>query len=1221
MSLKIDRIQLEVLINNDPARKALAELDQEAKKLKKALAKTTVGTKEHDEIVASLKQINVQRDAILDKMGIEKLTISELSRRQKELNSIMRNLDPSTQAYRDLEKQLITVNARKRELERTTRQTGFSLSNLSTGFNKYIGFLTAAAATITGLVMSTRKAIQAFADFDESVADVMKTTNLSRDQVIALNEDFKSIDTRSSIAELNRLAWIAGKLGIQGSADILGFVKAADIINVALKEDLAGNTEQVINKVGKLVQVFKLAEGTDGMEQAMIRVGSAINSLGMASAAAEDEIVDFVNRTSGIALMANITLPDLLALGATISSLPLTAETASTVYSRIMTEMAGNTAVMARFAGKSIGDFTHLVNTDANEAFIQLLEGLKGNDAALTEMVASFDELGIEGQRATSVIGVLIDNTKMLREQNVLSNTAFSEATSIINEFAIKNNTAQAQIDKNRKALRYLTIELGERLFPAITFSTSAFSYFIRAMLAAPRIFTEYRSIIILLVGSLLMLYSATIKYHLKLIYLNLTLKEGLLLRQKESIQRWLLIKQEIYHTALIGKYTIAAKAAAIATTTLAIAKKALGGPIGLAIGAITLFIALMLRYSNRAQESREIETQRQTALTKTRDVVVALSTETEKLNQSQGNLNLLTREQKIALRDNIQALIDHAKATLLSVKADQLAVEQQNTRLSGWQNFIKFLSLGFSSVEKFEERAARFLDKAKQKGKEAADDFNVQIDFIIAELDGLNSSLTTVEDHLKAESIADNILGDTLAKLQEKLSLYRLALTDVIIGSEEYIRISGKIAETQKQLSSANQAGLSTIKETIGAYELLSQKISDAQSALANFVAAGDFASAKEQALVLKSLERSKFVVDGIIAAGGSVQDFYSNLLAPSDKDKKIITDFIAELNDEISKTIDDEISATAVPSTPSLSPYEQFLRDSAKKQRDKELADKIESEKQWASARIEIAQSVVGASFDIFHQNLREQEQLQLSALHRERDAKLSNQRLTAKQREQIEADYQKKEAQIKQDAFRKQKTADIIQSIINTALAVTRALTTGNIASAIAAGVAGLAQTAVIINQKVPTFSTGNIVDVLGQDNKKYKAALTNQKHPSGLFGKPTFVPGFGIFGETPEPELVFNPNDTKLIMKSPALIAAIQHTIGNVRTFGQGNTKEIFKEVNNTVTVSELDPKIISLLERLETRLNEPLSANLVANENYIRTHNKLSDKYSTFTKNL
>lgn len=98
----------------------------------------------------------------------------------------------------------------------------------------------------------------------------------------------------------------------------------------------------------------------------------------------------------------------------------------------------------------------------------------------------------------------------------------------------------------------------------------------------------------------------------------------------------------------------------------------------------------------------------------------------------------------------------------------------------------------------------------------------------------------------------------------------------------------------------------------------------------------------------------------------------------------------------------------------------------------------------------------------------------QNQLASLDDQLKRQVITQEQYEKRKKQIEDRARTEAAAIKRDAFQKQKQADIIQGIINTALAITRALP--NPFLAIAAGIAGAAQVALIATQPIPKFAKG-------------------------------------------------------------------------------------------------------------------------------------------------
>ena len=220
------------------------------------------------------------------------------------------------------------------------------------------------------------RATTAFTEYDEALTDAMKTTNLSKEEITELSEALAGIDTRTSQNDLLALARAGGKLGIEGRDNLLGFVRAADQINVALSEDLGGDAEAAITAVGKMTDIFRLQD-MYGVEQAMLKVGSAINELGMASTANEGYMVDFTQRMAGIAPNADISIDKILGLAATLDKYGQTAEMSSTALGQMIQMMFRDTETFAEIAGMSLKEFSDILNNDVNEAMLRVLEGMR----------------------------------------------------------------------------------------------------------------------------------------------------------------------------------------------------------------------------------------------------------------------------------------------------------------------------------------------------------------------------------------------------------------------------------------------------------------------------------------------------------------------------------------------------------------------------------------------------------------------------------------------------------------------------------------------------------------------------------------------------------------------------------------------------------------------------------------------------------------------------
>jgi len=512
--LRDEDLNLNIIVNGDKGKKELGDLEKSTRELtarnkelrieKEKLIRA--GKQETDEFKAVNKEItennrvlktNETRMTELRKeIGLTGLTMRQLRSEQTRLKRLMDSATPGTEQWKLYRTQLDKVESQMGKVRNGGERMHMSLGKMADGFNRYFAMASVWIASLTGVVLGFKKASNAFAEFDDQVADVRKTTGLTKDEVLELDKTLEKIDTRSSQEELLGLARVAGKLGITGVEDIEGFVRAADQIKVALTEDLGGDVEQSVNEIGKLTDIFGL-EKEFGIERSIVKVGSAINSLGAASTANEGYIVEFTKRVAGIAPSAGISIDKVLGLAATLDQFGQTSEVASTVISQVLPDMFKDTATYAGIAKMSVTDFKDLLNKDANEAMIRFLQGLNGNNGGLAEMTAKLDGLGLEGKRSISVLGVLANNTNTLREQQALSAKEFEKGTSLLNEFNIKNETMQARLDKSKDDLARITVELGQNLSPALLVSTSGVTYFIRALSAGFRIFNQYYPVII----------------------------------------------------------------------------------------------------------------------------------------------------------------------------------------------------------------------------------------------------------------------------------------------------------------------------------------------------------------------------------------------------------------------------------------------------------------------------------------------------------------------------------------------------------------------------------------------------------------------------------------------------------------------------------------------------------------------------------------------------
>ncbi len=279
-------------------------------------------------------------------------------------------------------------------------------------------------------------------DYSDQLADIRKVTGFASRETAELSNRIAKIDTRSSVQELADLAYQGGKMGYgkYGVEGMLEFVRAADQVKVALSDDLGDDS---LLQLSKLIDTMGLVSKM-GVEQSMLSVGSAINQLSATSTASGEHIVDFAKRLTGLARITGITTPELLALGSAADALGQAPEVAATALGKLFTSLQTNHNLIEKELGMEKGVISNLFQQGkAMEAILQIMDKMreKGNMNALGNV---WKDLGSEGQRLIGVMATMSKNVDTVRAHVFEANEAFEEATSLTNEYSLKQETANA---------------------------------------------------------------------------------------------------------------------------------------------------------------------------------------------------------------------------------------------------------------------------------------------------------------------------------------------------------------------------------------------------------------------------------------------------------------------------------------------------------------------------------------------------------------------------------------------------------------------------------------------------------------------------------------------------------------------------------------------------------------------------------------------------------
>lgn len=439
-------------------------------------------------------------------------SVRDLEYSMKVLNQEMRGLDRGSEAFKQMQMQAKQL---KTELEavRAEGQAQQSwIGRTADWFNRMQGVILGVIAAISGLTFTVKSCVEKFASMDEEMTNVRKYTGQTADEVERMNEDFKKMDTRTAREKLNQLAGDAGRLGITASSMVEEFVDGADKINVALGDDLG---DDAVKDIGKLALMFG-EDKTKGLRGAMLATGSAVNELAQNSSASAGYLVDFTARVAGVGKQAGFTQAQIMGLASVLDQNMQQDETAATAVQNLLAKMFQDSAKFAKIAGLNVKEFSKTLKEDANGALLQFLAALrsKGGFAQLAPM---FEEMKMDGSRATGVLTVLADKLDDIKVAQDLATKSYAEGTSIINEFNTQNESVQAQLDKAKKRFQDLAIELGQKLYPAARLCISSASLTVHILSSIIDFVAKYRTTLITLTATIIALTVAETAHIVKL--------------------------------------------------------------------------------------------------------------------------------------------------------------------------------------------------------------------------------------------------------------------------------------------------------------------------------------------------------------------------------------------------------------------------------------------------------------------------------------------------------------------------------------------------------------------------------------------------------------------------------------------------------------------------------------------------------------------------------
>ena len=214
-------------INGKPAQDELKRLRNTLQDYKKQLvevaadSKRGIGSAEWKRLTNEIKSTEKELKSVQSGVAsvsqvllrLDKATPKELKNTLKQLKKELENIERGSKAWNAHIEKIKAVKAELAKLNDETKEHESLWSRFAKKMFEWGAGIQVTMASITGVTMTARKAVDAYASMEQEMANVRKFTGMTAEQVEDLNEEFKGMDTRISREALNLLAQDAGRLG------------------------------------------------------------------------------------------------------------------------------------------------------------------------------------------------------------------------------------------------------------------------------------------------------------------------------------------------------------------------------------------------------------------------------------------------------------------------------------------------------------------------------------------------------------------------------------------------------------------------------------------------------------------------------------------------------------------------------------------------------------------------------------------------------------------------------------------------------------------------------------------------------------------------------------------------------------------------------------------------------------------------------------------------
>lgn len=369
------------------------------------------------------------------------------------------------------------------ELKRTGQEANRAKVNMQELHRAILEVVGAIGAILTQ-TMVLRQTFGVFADYEQGMIAVQKTTDLSASEMSRFQVVFDEMASRLPIpiAQLQEIAAVSGQLGIQGVDNILTFTEV--IAKMGTATDLVG--EEAATSLARMLNVF--GESPQDVE----RLGSVLVALGNNSAATEREIARMATEISLATSVFKIGTTEASAIGAAMAELGLRAELSGTSVGRTFRaldkaarEGGDGMRVLSQLTGQTQEQFRRLVESNPQAAFDLFISSLGRVIQAGGNYYPILEALSLQQEEINKTIIPLAANYERLAEKQRLAREEAEQLSALNREFDQFSTSIISRLRVLMNSFDLLGKSIGEDVAPTFVVAIEGMTNAIRALTEA----------------------------------------------------------------------------------------------------------------------------------------------------------------------------------------------------------------------------------------------------------------------------------------------------------------------------------------------------------------------------------------------------------------------------------------------------------------------------------------------------------------------------------------------------------------------------------------------------------------------------------------------------------------------------------------------------------------------------------------------------------------